>query len=209
MDKKFIIVLVALVLSVTCTIGVTLAWLVDTSENVVNTFTVGNIEIDLNETDTDNDDNTKANSYKVVPGATVVKDPKVTVKANSENCWVYVKVVNNLVINKTTVATCNIDTTQWTLVGTSTNADTGVVTNLYRYNSKVLLDEQEDQTLDPVFGSVTYSSDIVLGEDGIKKLDGKTIVVTAYAHQSDTVAETEVNATACTWAGVTAVSTNG
>ena len=103
MDKKFLIVLVALVLSVTCTIGVTLAWLVSTPDPVTNTFTVGNIEITLDEAKVtaygvkDGDSRVKANAYKLVPGQTYDKDPTVHVAANNEKCYVFVKVENGIV----------------------------------------------------------------------------------------------------------------
>ena len=103
MDKKFIIVLVALVLSVTCTIGVTLAWLVSTPDPVTNTFTVGNIEITLDEAPVDvygnvvTGERVKANAYKLVPGQTYAKDPTVHVAANNEKCYVFVKVENGIV----------------------------------------------------------------------------------------------------------------
>lgn len=61
----------------------TIAWLTDTTDPVQNVFTVGNVKIDLTETTTD---------YKMVPGADIAKDPLVTVKANSEDAWVFVKV---------------------------------------------------------------------------------------------------------------------
>ncbi|MBQ1258712.1 MAG: hypothetical protein IIX97_01240 [Clostridia bacterium] len=103
MDKKFVIVLVALVLSITCTVGVTLAWLVSTPDPVINTFTVGDVVIELDESDVDDSDKDndttdrdKANSYKLIPGATYVKDPIVHVKKTSELCWVFVKLDNGL-----------------------------------------------------------------------------------------------------------------
>ena len=53
---------------------------------VKNTFTVGDINIGLTETTTD---------YKMVPGNTIAKDPTVTVKAESEACWLFVKVTES------------------------------------------------------------------------------------------------------------------
>ena len=44
---------------------------------------MGDINIELKETTT---------NYKMVPGNTISKDPKVTVQANSEACWLFVKV---------------------------------------------------------------------------------------------------------------------
>lgn len=81
--KKKVLSIVAVVLVLCCAIGGTLAWLTDKTNPVVNTFTVGDINIELKETTT---------NYKMVPGNTITKDPKVTVKANSEACWLFVKV---------------------------------------------------------------------------------------------------------------------
>ena len=81
---KAVALLLALVLVVGGVIGGTLAWLTDVTAPVTNTFTVGNIDIDLTES--------KNLDLKMVPGNTITKDPKVTVKANSEACWLFVKV---------------------------------------------------------------------------------------------------------------------
>lgn len=81
--KKKITLLLSLALAVAIGIGGTLAWLTAKTESKVNTFTVGNINIALEETTT---------NYKMVPGQTIAKDPKVTVKAGSEACWLFVKI---------------------------------------------------------------------------------------------------------------------
>ena len=60
-----------------------IAWLTDQTQEVKNTFTVGNIDIDLAET---------ADDFKMVPGNDIAKDPVVTVKAGSEDCWLFVKI---------------------------------------------------------------------------------------------------------------------
>ena len=82
-SKAFAAVL-ALVLVLGCALGGTVAWLVAKSDPVVNTFTYGDININLEET--------TGSSYKIIPGVDIAKDPKVTVKANSEACWLFVKV---------------------------------------------------------------------------------------------------------------------
>ena len=84
MKKKATIAVTALLLVLCFAIGGTLAWLVDKSDAVVNTFTYGDINIDLSET--------TGNEYKMIPGNDITKDPKVTVEANSEACWLFVKV---------------------------------------------------------------------------------------------------------------------
>lgn len=62
----------------------TLAWLTDKTDPIQNTFTVGNVDITLAET--------TGPEYKMIPGYTLEKDPTVTVKANSEKSYVFVKV---------------------------------------------------------------------------------------------------------------------
>ena len=74
-------------LIVCATVAGTLAWLTDTTDPVVNTFTVGDINITL--TESENLD------LKMVPGRTITKDPKVTVNEGSEACWLFVKVVKS------------------------------------------------------------------------------------------------------------------
>ena len=84
MKKKFALSIAAIALVICCAVGGTLAWLTDKTGPVTNTFTVGNIDITLAET--------TGNSYKMVPGNTITKDPKVTVEGGSEACWLFVKV---------------------------------------------------------------------------------------------------------------------
>jgi len=91
-NKRIILLGLALVFAVCLTIGGTVAWLMSKSDPVVNTFTYGDINITLNETDTndgDNDPNT--NNYEMIPGNEITKDPVVTVKANSVDNWLFVK----------------------------------------------------------------------------------------------------------------------
>ena len=83
MKKKLTVSLAVLALVACMAAGATLAWLTAKTSSVTNTFTYGDINITLDETTT---------SYKMVPGNTIAKDPKVTVKANSEACWLFVKV---------------------------------------------------------------------------------------------------------------------
>lgn len=82
--KKKLTTVLAIVLVVALSVAGTYAYLTDKTGPVVNTFTVGNVNIDLTE-------NT-GEFYKMVPGTTIGKDPKVTVKADSEACWLFVKV---------------------------------------------------------------------------------------------------------------------
>ena len=84
MKRKAIVAVVALVLVLCCAMGGTLAWLVDSTTEVKNTFTYGDINIALSESE-DLD-------LRMIPGNPIDKDPTVTVEANSEDCWLFVKI---------------------------------------------------------------------------------------------------------------------
>ena len=82
--KKILAMILAVVLLMTATIAGTIAWLKDDTTPVVNTFTSSDVDIDLGET--------TGSEYKMVPGATIIKDPVVTVQEGSEACYVFVKI---------------------------------------------------------------------------------------------------------------------
>ena len=85
-SSRTFIAMLALVLVIGCAVGGTVAWLVSSTDPVVNTFTYGDINIELTETKPDN------RQAKIIPGVDIEKDPKVTVKGGSEACWLFVKV---------------------------------------------------------------------------------------------------------------------
>lgn len=74
-------------------IGGTIAWLVSETDPVTNTFTYGDIDITLTETDTgDNDGDAGTNTYEMVPGKEIAKDPLITVLEDSEDCWLFAEI---------------------------------------------------------------------------------------------------------------------
>ena len=79
-----LMLVLALALIVGVAGGATFAWLTAKTDPVVNTFTYGDINITLAES--------TGSDYKIIPGVNIGKDPKVTVKAGSEACWLFVKV---------------------------------------------------------------------------------------------------------------------
>lgn len=87
--NRILLTALAALLLVTLTIGGTVAWLTATSGSVTNTFTTSKVEVNLTE---------EAKDFQMVPGATITKDPKVTLLDGSEDAWVFVKVTkeNNL-----------------------------------------------------------------------------------------------------------------
>lgn len=82
--KKLLIAAVCLVAILTTAVVGTIAWLTDKTETVKNTFSPSNIDITLAEP--------KNLDLKMVPGTTITKDPVVTVKKDSEACWLFVKI---------------------------------------------------------------------------------------------------------------------
>lgn len=94
-SKALLLTLCAVLLVAASVLG-TMAYLTST-DTVTNTFTVGKVEIKLDETDVTNPTGSRvqANSYKLMPGTTYTKDPTVTVKAGSEASYVRMKVTFN------------------------------------------------------------------------------------------------------------------
>ena len=93
MKKKSLALVLALAMIVVCVVGGTLAWLIDKTDPVKNTFTYGDINIKLEETGTTAAaDGSATKEFKMIPGYTIAKDPKVTVLAGSEKCYLFVKV---------------------------------------------------------------------------------------------------------------------
>ena len=90
-NKKFIAILsvfvmLALTMVVGCAVDGTVAWLVSESKSSVSTFTLGDINIELTESESGNQ------PLKIIPGVDIRRSLKVTVEPNSEACWLFVKV---------------------------------------------------------------------------------------------------------------------
>lgn len=99
-SKALLLTLCAVLLVAASVLG-TMAYLTSSAE-VKNTFTVGKVEIKLDEAKVTADGipvegaaRVTANSYKLMPGTTYTKDPTVTVKAGSEESYVRMKVTFN------------------------------------------------------------------------------------------------------------------
>lgn len=175
MRKKITIVVTALALVLCFAVGGTLAWLVDKTEEVKNTFTYGDINIDLTETTTE---------YKMIPGIEIAKDPTVVVKADSEACWLFVEVKESKNLDTYIIYTME---SGWTALG---DAYPGV------YYREVAASE-EDQTFDVignngVDGTGTFVPDKVLVKDSVTKemltaeeFTAPTLTFTAYAVQKE------------------------
>ena len=81
--KKKLTTVLAIVLVVALSVAGTYAYLTSKTATITNTFTVGHVNIDLKET--------TGTEYQLIPGKEHAKNPVVTVKANSEKCYLFVK----------------------------------------------------------------------------------------------------------------------
>ena len=85
--KKLIFIAALTACLIAACVGATLALLIAVAGPVENTFTIGNVQLALAET--------TGESYQLIPGYTVKKDPKVTVLAGSDPCWLFVKITKS------------------------------------------------------------------------------------------------------------------
>lgn len=173
MKTKKLMAAVAVALTLCVTIGGTLAWLTDSTEEVKNTFTVGNVDIDL--TESNNLD------LKMVPGKVIAKNPTVSVDAGSEDCWLFVEVTES----------DNLDSfieygiaDGWVLVDGTDNVyyRTVKATDTTRTFSVLKTGDEDDEVI--VKSDVTKEM-----MDGIKAGEEPTLSFVAYAVQ-ETAAET-------------------
>ncbi len=190
--KALMLVLCA-VLLVTASVLGTMAYLTSQDE-VVNTFTVGNVAITLDEAKTDANGvadssaaRVKANDYHLLPGDTYTKDPTVHVLANSEDSWIFVKVDNDIANYEapTTIAT-QITENGWTALD-------GVANVYYKAYTK------SNAATDLLVFSNFKIADGANATDGWSSISADTtkVTVTAYAVQKDgfTTAKAAWNAT--------------
>ena len=165
MKKKGLALVLALTLLVVGVVAGTLAWLTAKSDVVTNTFTTSDIKVELKET--------TGTEYKMIPGYTITKNPKATVLAGSEECYLFVKLDKST--NFETYLTYEMDE-GWTLVPGKTNV-------YYR----------EVRTADIGTAYSVLKGDKVTVKDTVTKdqmnaLDGEsaakpTLKITAYASQ--------------------------
>ena len=177
-SSRTFIMLLAVTLLIGCAIGGTVAWLTANTAPVVNTFTYGDINIELNETKPTN------KQAKIIPGVNIEKDPKVTVKANSEACWLFVKVEEEgtFVANKVTYSIAD----GWTKLTGVTGVD-----NVYYREVGAVTADTEYYVLK---GNMVTVSDTLTKED-IQNITNPTLTFTAYAVQKD-----GFNTAAAAWA---------
>ena len=192
-SKALLLSLCAVLLVVASVMG-TMAYLTS-SDTVTNTFTVSKVEIKLDETDVTNPTGPRvqANSYRLLPGLTYIKDPTVTVKAGSEPSYVKMTVTFTKAAELDAIFALNggadmtsifngYDSTNWIDKGNTEDTDTN--TRTYEFWYKETVDARTaDVVLDALFDSITVPGSIT--KEQLKTIDGMTITVNAYAIQAD------------------------
>lgn len=177
MKKKSLALVLALAMIVVCVVGGTLAWLIDKTDPVKNTFTYGDIDIELKETGTTvAADGSATKEFKMIPGYTIAKDPKVTVLADSEKCYLFVKVAESDNFDDFMTYTMAADWTQ--LKDASNNVVPGVY---YRVVETSAVNQEFGVLKD---NQVTVSGDVTKTMlNDLTEATQPTLTFTAYACQ--------------------------
>lgn len=195
--KALLVVACALLLVAASVFG-TMAYLTST-DTVTNTFTVGKVNIKLDEAKANTDgslvegaDRVKANSYKLLPGHTYNKDPMVTVLSGSESSYVKMTVTFSKANELDAIFAPNganltnifngYDAANWIAKGNT--KDTTANTRTYEFWYKEAVGAPEGNVaLDALFDSITVPGEITAEQ--LATIEGMTITVNAYAIQAD------------------------
>lgn len=171
-STRAFVALLALVLVIGCVAGGTVAWLVATTDTVTNTFTYGDINIELTETKPEN------KQAKIIPGVDIEKDPKVTVKAKSEACWLFVKVEES--------GTFVADKVTYQIADGWTQGDGTIPDNVYYREVAAVTADTSYYVLK---GNDTYPNGVVTVSQDLTKSEiptgQPTLTFTAYAVQKE------------------------
>lgn len=172
--KVLIAALCAVLLVVGSVMG-TLAYLTD-RQAVVNTFTVGNVDITVDEAPVTPDgevipgeDRVEGNDYHLIPGQTYTKDPTMTVKKGSEESYVRMMVTINCISQLRGIFGDGFlpheyidgkDSNIWVYNSTVENGDNTVTYEFRYYKTVDAFEATEDIVLEPLFTSFTIPGEL-------------------------------------------------
>lgn len=195
--KKAMLMTLCAIILVVATVFGTMAYLTSDDE-VVNTFTVGNVAIKLDEAPVDGNgkattgDRVKANSYKLLPGHVYDKDPTVTLLNGSEASYIKMTVTFSkasaldAIFAPTGADLTSIfngyDSTNWIYKDNTKDATADTRTYEFWYKEAVGA-PTADVALDALFDSITVPGNIT--KEQLATIEGMTITVNAYAIQAD------------------------
>ena len=194
-SKSLVLALCAILLVVGTVLG-TVAYLQDTA-SVVNTFTVGNVHLKLDEAVVDEKGEPTGgrtetgNAYHLLPGETYTKDPTVTVLKGSEESYVRMMLTLNCASELDAIFAPNgavlteifkgYDATKWTYVDVTRGND-NTITYEFRYFETVEAEDNADLVLDALFDTVTVPN--TMTGDQLATIADLEITVEAHAIQA-------------------------
>lgn len=215
-NGKVVVTMLCAAMLVCASVMGTLAYLTDTDNKVTNTFTVGSgVVITLDEADVtplgeleykeDGEtpkDRVAANSYKLIPGHSYVKDPTIHVDDDSEDCYLFVEVLNGIsdIEASTNTVASQLTAKGWLAVDG--------VSNVYVYVGTTA-DATAPLAVTAGADVVVFDSITIDGQQDATTLAGYTddeIVVNAYAVQKDGLTDKTTGKTLWDAAGFTATS---
>lgn len=201
--KKLVSLCLVLALAITAAIGGTMAYFTDYTDTAENTFTVGNVDIELDEADVDENGvvitdgqgnvlpRVTENDYKLFPGHTYVKDPTVTVQADSEEAYIRMLVtinkqgnIDSLFAGKTLdYILKGYDANEWKYIGYTKDEENDTRTYEFRYKKTVNTLDGEAEVLAPLFTQIVIPGELTNAQMAL--LNGLEIDVVAEAIQAD------------------------
>lgn len=190
-SKALLLALCAVLLVAVSVLG-TMAYLTSKTQVITNTFTVGDINIALTET------KPESKQAKIIPGVDIEKDPKVTVKKDSEACWLFVEVKEEGIANKVTYFIAD---------GWAKGDGTKIPANVYYRSVDAVTTDTDFYVLK---GNEAHKNGVVIVSDTLTKADVNNInaganqpklTFTAYAVQKE-----GINTAAAAWEKVNPTS---
>lgn len=180
-------------------LGATLAYMSSTTAKKTNTFTVGKVDATLVEkTDGGKDWDDATDGKNMYPGQSVVKEPQLSIVANSADAYAYIKVegadalvtqgfiiTSGITMNEIKGTTVSALSKDWIKVTTEQGLD-----GLYRYQGAkatqgiVKKAAKDTELTNPIFDLVTYGDE---QEGGTVALESNYITVSGYAVQAEGV----------------------
>jgi predicted ribosomally synthesized peptide with SipW-like signal peptide len=204
--KSALITAIALILTCVISIAATYAYLYDKSETVVNAFSVGSVQISLdeakvneygqpvdengNEVDLKDAPRVTNNEYLLIPGRQYTKDPTIYVEGGSKDCLVFVLMyipqsIQDVINYEQDVKINQIEKNNWTASYTGgcipNDVENANDYELFVYNGVVPASEEDTKL--PFFS--TFKVDESVPKNQIAQVNLDEIRITAFAIQNE------------------------
>lgn len=185
--NKLLLFFLCVAAVLTTAVAGTLAWLSDV-ETAVNTFTIGRVNIVVDEAKVNEDgtpvtgaDRVKANEYHILPGLEYTKDPTVTVDGGSEDAYVrMILTVHNAsdvqaILTKYNLGDFSVliggwDKNTWLYEGFTEDTTNNTISFEFRYK-EVVAKSATDTKLTALFDTLIVPGEIT-GEEMKELYDG-------------------------------------